>query len=189
MNKAVFIDRDGTIAKDVHYCSKPENFKFLSTVFDGFRILTKTEFKLIVITNQSGIARGYFDEDTLNKIHEKMKNIIESEGGRIDAVYYCPHHPNDKCNCRKPNIGLFKKAAQDWDINLTESYYIGNKFLDVEAANNSGCKAVLVPSEEPELGILYKPSGFRGRIDAVVNDFASAALWIVFNSIQENKKS
>jgi len=121
MYKAIFIDRDGTIAKDVRYCSRPEDFEFLPAVLEGLRLLAKTDYKLIVITNQSGIARGYFTEVTLGKIHEIMKRSITEKGGRIDAIYYCPHHPNDKCDCRKPQIGLFKTAARDWDINLTES--------------------------------------------------------------------
>jgi len=187
MYKAIFIDRDGTIAKDVRYCSRPEDFEFLPAVLEGLRLLAKTDYKLIVITNQSGIARGYFTEVTLGKIHEIMKRSITEKGGRIDAIYYCPHHPNDKCDCRKPQIGLFKTAARDWDINLTESYFIGDKYLDVKAANNCGCKAILIPSEYPELEEFHGHNGFDGKIDVVTPNFKSAALWIISDSIQKLK--
>jgi len=178
MNKAIFIAWDATIAKDVPYCSKQEDFVFLPTVFDGFRMVSITDYKVIIIANQSGIARGYFTDETLGNIHEKMRAEITREGGRIDAIYYCPHHPDDKCDCWKPKIGLLEKAAQEWNIALTESYLIGDKFHDMKTANNAGCKAVLIPSSEPELEELRGHNGFKGTIDFTSADFITAARWI-----------
>jgi histidinol-phosphate phosphatase family protein len=177
-HKAIFLDRDGTIAKDVHYCSRPDDIELLPSVADGLKLLSKTEFKLIVITNQSGLARGFFTEQTLEKIHQKMKADIVALGGRIDGIYYCPHHPDDKCRCRKPEIGMIEKAVKDWDIDLNQSYFIGDKFLDIEAANKAGCKAVLVPQEAPEIHELCGNKGFGGRIDFICAKFITAAEWI-----------
>jgi len=184
MNKAIFLDRDGTIAKDVRYCSRPEDFVFLPTVFDGLKLLSKTEFKIIVVTNQSGIARGYFTEEILSRIHAKMKAEITEHGGRIDVIYYCPHHPDDKCQCRKPNTGMLKNAANEWEIDLSGSYFIGDKYLDMEAANKVDCKAVLVPREEPELGELYGKKGCKGSLDFVSPDFMIAAKWVLADAIK-----
>ena len=100
-NRAVFIDRDGTMAKDAHYCSRPEDFELFPNTAKGIRLLNKKGFKVIVITNQSGIARGYFTRETLAKIHEKMERELAEEGAWVDAIYYCPHHPDDGCDCRK----------------------------------------------------------------------------------------
>jgi len=147
LNKAVFVDRDGTIVKDVVYCSNPDDLDFLPTVLDGIKLLNSVGIRLIVVTNQSGVARGIFTEETLGKIHKKMLAGIISQGGQVDAIYYCPHHPDEKCHCRKPNIGMLEQAAQDWGLDLKSSYFIGDKFLDMEAANKAGCKAILVPSE------------------------------------------
>jgi D,D-heptose 1,7-bisphosphate phosphatase len=177
--KAIFLDRDGTLVKDVHYCSRPEDLEFLPTVIDGLKLLNDIDFKVIVITNQSGIARGYFTECTLNNIHEKMKADLLEQNIKIDAIYYCPHHPNDKCQCRKPNIGLFAKAASEWNLELSQSYFIGDKYLDAEAANKAGCKVILVPSSEPELGRLNGKDGFKGRIDLTCADFVTAVRWIM----------
>jgi len=97
VRKAVFIDRDDTIAKDVPYCSKPEDLELFKGVADSIKKLNDAGFLVIIITNQSGIARGYFSEGTLNKIHEKMKNDLAKKGAHVDSIYYCPHHPDDSC--------------------------------------------------------------------------------------------
>lgn len=178
MNRAVFIDRDGTIAKDIPYCSRPEDFELLPTVGEGIRLLNGSGFKVIIITNQSGIARGYFTEQTLQRIHEKMEGDLAGYGAHIDAIYYCPHHPDDHCHCRKPNIGLLEKAAQELRLDLSSSYLIGDKFLDIETANKARCKAVLVPSSEPEKNLLR--DDYTGAdIDFICSDFYTAVRWIV----------
>lgn len=179
MNKVVFLDRDGTIAKDVPYCSRPEDFMLLPTVGEGIRLLSRGGFKVIVITNQSGVARGYFTEEMLKKIHEKMKTDISALGASIDAIYYCPHHPDDHCRCRKPRTGLLEQAIHDWNIDISQSYFIGDKFLDMEAANNIRCKAVLVPNSEPELSSLKGRIGSKVKIDFVCSEFYAAASWVM----------
>ena len=108
-NKAAFIDRDGTINANIGYIDNPDNFNMYSGVAEGIKLLNKDGFKVIIITNQSGIARGFFSEETLDKIHNKMKKELSSKGAEIDAIYYCPHHPDEKCDCRKPEAGLLEK--------------------------------------------------------------------------------
>lgn len=154
-NRAVFLDRDGTIAKDVHYCRRPEDFELLVTVPEAIRLLNASNFKVVVITNQSGIARGYFTEKTLDQIHRKMRDELAEHGAHIDAIYYCPHHPDDSCDCRKPSTALFRKAAKDLDIDVSRSSVVGDMRMDIAAGEALGCKTILVttgpqpPSPQP----------------------------------------
>ncbi|MBT9132808.1 MAG: D-glycero-alpha-D-manno-heptose-1,7-bisphosphate 7-phosphatase [Firmicutes bacterium] len=143
-NKAVFLDRDGTMAKDVHYCSRPEDFELFPYTAKAIRLLNEHGFKVVVITNQSGIARGYFTEETLAEIHEKMKRELAKEGALVDGIYYCPHHPDDNCNCRKPKPKLVLQAAKDFDIDLKHSFAVGDLQMDIELGKAVGCKTILV---------------------------------------------
>ncbi len=143
-NKAVFLDRDGTMAPDVHYCSRPEDFELFSNTAKAIKLLNEHGFKVIVITNQSGIARGYFTEQTLAEIHKKMKRELAKEGAWVDAIYYCPHHPDDNCDCRKPKPKLALQAAKEHCIDLKCSFVIGDLQMDINLAKALGCKAILV---------------------------------------------
>lgn len=143
-NKAVFLDRDGTMAKDVYYCSRPEDFQLFPNTPKAVKLLNEHDFKVIVITNQSGIARGYFTRETLAKIHRKMKKELAKEGAWVDAIYHCPHHPDDNCNCRKPKPKLVLQAAKDFDIDLRCSFVVGDLQMDVELGSAVGCQTVLV---------------------------------------------
>jgi len=140
-NKAVFLDRDNTIAKDVPYCSRPEDFELLPGVSEAISTLNKYGYKVVIITNQSGIARGYFTEETLELIHRKMIDELNKQGARIDRIYYCPHHPDENCDCRKPKPKLIQVAAEDLNIDISQSYMIGDKQIDMKLAENAGCKA------------------------------------------------
>jgi len=147
---AVFLDRDGTICKDVHYLSKPKRFELLPGVAEGVRLLNGLNVKAIVITNQSGIARGYFTEYDLEKIHRRMMYELYKRDARIDAVYYCPHHPDDGCDCRKPRTGLLKRAERDFNLDLKWCFMVGDRELDVKTGWNAGCTSILIPSAETE---------------------------------------
>jgi len=142
--KAVFIDRDDTIAKDQPYCSRPEDMLLFDGVPASIAKLNKAGYLVIVITNQSGVARGKFSEDDLSKIHKKMISDIEKGGGRIDDLFYCPHHPDDKCECRKPEIGMGVKAVEKHRINTKDSFMIGNSDADVEFGKAIGCESIKV---------------------------------------------
>jgi D-glycero-D-manno-heptose 1,7-bisphosphate phosphatase len=143
-NRAVFLDRDGTMTLDVHYCSRPEDLRLFSETGKAVKVLNEFGYKVIVITNQSGIGRGYFTEETLLKIHEKMTHLLAKEGGNLDGIYYCPHRPDENCDCRKPKPGLLLKAAGELDIDLSASWIIGDSLSDLEAARMCGCNSIFI---------------------------------------------
>jgi len=170
-NRAVFIDRDGTMAKDVSYCSCPEDFELLPNTGKAIRLLNEHGFKVIVITNQSGIARGYFTEEMLAKVHEKMKDELAKEGAWVDAIYHCPHHPDDNCQCRKPKPKLTLQAAKDHDIELKDALVVGDLQMDIDLGKAIGCRTILVRT--PPI------NDENPKSDIVVSDLLSAAQIIV----------
>jgi len=184
VNKAVFLDRDGTIARDVHYCRRPEDFEILPSVPEAIKLLNENSFKVVVITNQSGIARGYFTEETLAQIHQKMKDELAKYGARVDAIYYCPHHPDDGCQCRKPKTALFLKAAEEHNIALKNSYMVGDQQMDIDAGKALGCKTALVttgpqpPVPSPQ-SVNLNPE--LQMPDYTARNLLEAARWIVDN--------
>jgi histidinol-phosphate phosphatase family protein len=169
-NRAVFLDRDGTIARDVHYCRRPEDFKLFKDVPVSIKMLNEKGYKTVIITNQSGIARGYFTEETLARIHQKMKDELAAAGATIDAIYYCPHHPDERCNCRKPGTALFLKAAKELDIDLGRSYMVGDMQKDIEAGNTIGCKTVLLTTNG---------AAFPACPDHKASNLVEAVKWIL----------
>ncbi|NLK96423.1 MAG: D-glycero-beta-D-manno-heptose 1,7-bisphosphate 7-phosphatase [Clostridiales bacterium] len=154
MNKVVFLDRDGTINKEVNYLYKKEELIFIPKTVEAIKIFHELGYKIIVVTNQAGVARGYYKEKDVEILHEYIDKLLIAEGTYIDAYYYCPHHPDGiverykkKCNCRKPNHGMIDQAVKDFDINLGESIIVGDKEIDVTTGKNAGIgKCVLVRS-------------------------------------------
>ena len=147
IHKGVFLDRDGVINEDVHYLSKIEDFKLLPKVAQAIKLLNDNNFKVIVITNQSAIARGYFGESRLWEIHKKMENELAKEGAFVDGIYYCPHHPDDDCDCRKPKPTLGLTASKKHHINLKRSFVVGDSSTDIIFGKKLGCKTVFVGDE------------------------------------------
>lgn len=142
--KAVFIDRDDTIAKDVPYCYDPDNLILFKGVPKSIKRLNDAGYLVIVVTNQSGIGRGRFTEDVLSKVHSKMVSDIEYGGGRVDDIFHCPHHPDDRCDCRKPEIGMGIAAVKKHHIDVRNSYMIGNSDSDMGFGERLGCRTILV---------------------------------------------
>jgi len=171
-NKAVFLDRDGTMAKDVPYCRHPQDFELFPGTAKAVRLLNEHGFKVIVVTNQSGIARGYFTEETLVEIHHKMKEELAKEGAWVDAIYYCPHHPDDNCDCRKPKPKLVLQAAKDYDIDLKQSFMVGDLQMDIELGKVVGCKTIF--AGDPSL-----IGSEQAMPDAIIPDLLEAAQTIV----------
>lgn len=150
-NKTVFLDRDGTINIEKNYLFKTEDFEFIKGSERAIKLLNDHGYKVIVITNQAGVARGFYSEKEVNKLHKYINQKLEQAGAHIDGFYYCPHHPvagigfyKRICNCRKPNTGLFEKAAQDFDVDVEHSYMIGDNIADIQGGNNFGVKTILV---------------------------------------------
>ncbi len=147
MNKAILLDRDGTINEDYGYVFEIEKFKFIEGVIEGLKILRDLGYKLIVITNQSGIARGYYTEEDAIKIFNYMKDKLLKENIVIEKVYYCPHI-GDNCNCRKPKLELFYKAQREFDIDFNKSYAIGDKLRDLAICEKENIKGFLLNNDE-----------------------------------------
>jgi len=174
-SKTVFLDRDGTIAPDANYCSRPEDFEVFPDAAEAVKLLNRAGFRTIVITNQSGIARGYFTEDALARIHEKMVEELSKQGARIDAIYYCPHHPDDGCQCRKPGTLLFRQAAEEHYIDFDMSFMVGDTQMDIDAGRAMGCRTVLVTTGPRQGSEVTAPA------DYTAGSLLEAARWIVGN--------
>jgi D-glycero-D-manno-heptose 1,7-bisphosphate phosphatase len=141
MRPAVFLDRDGTIIKDADYLSRVDELEVFEFAAEALRLLKEKGYLLIVLTNQSGIARGFFDEATMQTVHDALKGRLN---GLIDAIYFCPHGPDDGCDCRKPGVGMIKQAASEYSIDLANSWIIGDKKSDIETGFNAGVATALV---------------------------------------------
>lgn len=182
MNKAVFLDKDGTLIVNVPYNVDPEKIKLENATVDGLKKLQRAGYVLIVISNQPGLALGYFSEFALQRANERLHDILLESGVKINATYYCPHHPAGfvkalvrDCSCRKPLPGLLIKAAADFNINLKTSWMVGDILHDVEAGNRAGCKTILVDNgNETEWKI--NPWREPTKIVSSINEAASLIL-------------
>lgn len=149
--KAIFLDRDGTLVHPRHYPSRPEELCLYAGIGPYLQRLQMAGFRLIVITNQAGIARGYFTKADLLRMHSYLQEELSRLGVHLDGIYYCPHHPDGiirelamHCNCRKPQPGMVLQAAHDLQVDLPSSWFVGDILDDVEAGNRAGCRTVLV---------------------------------------------
>jgi D-glycero-D-manno-heptose 1,7-bisphosphate phosphatase len=153
MTRAVFMDRDGTISEEVGYINHPSRFQVFPYSAAAVKLLNDNGWLAIVVTNQAGVARGYFPEEMIVTVHDLLNSELNSGGAHLDAIYYCPHHPlvgeppyRLDCDCRKPKPGLITTAAKDLDIDLDRSWMIGDRYSDIELARNAGVKSALVLS-------------------------------------------
>ncbi|MDB5014582.1 MAG: histidinol-phosphate phosphatase [Daejeonella sp.] len=190
MNKAIFIDKDGTLIPDVPYNVNPELIKLAENCVQGLSKLQVAGYLLVIISNQSGVARGYFKEGALLEVQTKLKSILKLENIELNGFYYCPHHPegiiepfNEECACRKPLPGLILRAAKDLNINLSLSWMIGDILNDVEAGNRAGCRTVLIDNGNETEWLINE---FRTPI-FVVKDINQAAENILFATKNEDK--
>jgi D-glycero-D-manno-heptose 1,7-bisphosphate phosphatase len=151
LRKAVFIDKDGTLIPNIPYNIDPNRITIDNETIEGLRLLKEEDFLLVVISNQAGIAKGYFEEKDLEKVWSKISGLLQKHRLNIDAFYYCPHEPNGiiteyavECNCRKPLPGMLLKAASELRIDLCQSWMVGDILNDVEAGNRAGCFTILI---------------------------------------------
>ncbi|OGP88122.1 MAG: hypothetical protein A2031_03165 [Deltaproteobacteria bacterium RBG_19FT_COMBO_43_11] len=150
-NAAVFLDRDGTINEEVGYLDNLAKVKIIPAAFEAIRLININAMKTVVISNQAGVARGLFSEEFVNITNEYLQTALRGKNAIIDKFYYCPHHPTEgigqyrqKCNCRKPASGMLLRAAEEMNIDLEQSYIIGDRYNDIEAGKKVGVKGVLV---------------------------------------------
>lgn len=150
--KLVILDRDGVINVDSsNFIKNPNEWVPIPGSLEAIAQLNQNGYRVAVATNQSGIARGLFDMATLNAIHEKMHRALAQVGGRIDALFYCPHAADDKCDCRKPNTGMIKEIGRRFSIELNNVYGVGDAFRDLQAFSDAGCKPILVRTGKGEM--------------------------------------
>ena len=191
MRAAIFLDRDGTLVETRHYPSRPEDFVLYEGLGAELKALQHAGFLLVLITNQSGLARGYFGWAELERMHETLLATLHRQGVTIDGIYVCPHHPEGtigelaiECDCRKPQPGLLLRAARELDLDLQASWFIGDILDDVQAGHLAGCRSVLLdvghetewrmtPEREPDrcAGDLYEAA--RLVLNAMANDAAA----------------
>ena len=151
MERVIFLDRDGTLNEEVHYLHKKEDLRLIEGAADALCRFRKSGYRLVVVTNQAGVARGYYQEEDVKLLHEYMNEILRPLGAEIDCFFYCPHHPEHgigaykkNCSCRKPDIGMFEQAEQYFQVDKAHSWMIGDKLIDVEAGKRFGVRTVLV---------------------------------------------
>ncbi len=150
-NRAVFLDRDGVINEEVGYLDSLDKLKVMPGAYEAVRMINASGMKAVVISNQSGVARGLLTEAFVQETNDSLQRDLLQRGAFIDNFYYCPHHPSEGvepyrriCNCRKPAPGMLLQAARDLNIDLTMSYFVGDRFIDMETARNVGAKGILV---------------------------------------------
>lgn len=188
-NAAVFLDRDGTINEEVGYLDNLDKLKVIPAAFEAIRLINKSKMKVVVISNQAGVAKGLFSEEFVKKTNDYLREILNRQGARINRFYYCPHHPTDGeepyrqvCDCRKPAPGMLLKAAQELDIDLKASYMVGDRFFDIAAARNAGVKGILVKTGYGKE--LLEDDGpdkatTENKPDFIASDILDAVRWIL----------
>jgi D-glycero-D-manno-heptose 1,7-bisphosphate phosphatase len=184
VKRAVFLDRDGTVIEEVGYLNRLDRVTFFPWSVDAIRVLNDAGLLVVVVTNQAGVARGYFDEALVRETHALIDRRLAAGRARVDAYYYCPHHPDgvveslrQACECRKPRPGMIRQAARDLDIDIPGSFVVGDRWLDVEMGRAAGTTAVLVrtgygQNEE-------RRPGDQVAADYVADNLMDAASWIL----------
>jgi D-glycero-D-manno-heptose 1,7-bisphosphate phosphatase len=180
----VFLDRDGTLIEEAGYINRIESLRLFPWSLDAVRLLNRAGFRVIVVTNQAGVARGYFDETFVRRAHEHLADRIRAAGGEVDAFYHCPHHPDAQvaeyrraCECRKPAPGMFLQAARDHKLDLSRSYAVGDRWHDVQAAQAAGATAVLVRTGYGSTELERPRAGVTPAV--VMDTLIDATTWIL----------
>ena len=184
--RAVFLDRDGTIIEEVGYLDRPERVEFFPWTIDAIRVLNRAELAVVLVSNQSGIARGFFTDAVVDIVHQRMDDMLSAGGARIDAYYYCPHHPDGSvaelakvCDCRKPARGLVDRAVAEFGVDPARSFVVGDRWLDIGLARTVGARGVLVRTGYGEREEGKPPNGMEA--DAIVDNLIAASSWILNN--------
>lgn len=194
---AIFIDRDGTISEEVGYVNHPSRYKVLPFAAEAVRLLNQSGWLAILVTNQAGVARGYFTEELIHEIHNLLEAELSKGGARLDGIYYCPHHPSvgeppyrQMCDCRKPRTGLITRAAAEHEVDLNRSWMIGDRYSDVELARNAKLRSAYVLTGygrgEWEYS-RHRWSAWRGEPEIVAENLLEAVKRIIDFDAQERR--
>lgn len=185
MNKAVFLDRDGTINEEMGYINHISRFRIFAFVPEAIKIFNDEGYKVVVITNQSGVARGYFQESLVKEIHKKLISDLKKEATIIDKIYYCPHHPLEgkgkykkDCNCRKPKTGMIEMAVKELKIDLNKSFMVGDRFKDILFAQQAGLKPVFVQTGYGLGEVTYQKKNWEIQPAYIAKNLLAAARYI-----------
>ena len=186
MKAAVFLDRDGTINEEAGYINHIDRFRIFPWTAAAVRLINDAGLAAVLVTNQSGIARGYFPETLVQEVHTRLQAELAQSGARLDAVYYCPHHPDGKleafrqtCGCRKPAPGMLHRAAADLDIDLSTSFVVSDRYQDLVMGFQTGVRGVLVMSGYGKGEYHYHRNSWPRQPDRVSHDLLDAVKWIV----------
>jgi D-glycero-D-manno-heptose 1,7-bisphosphate phosphatase len=174
-NRAVFLDRDGTIMEDANYVGKVDQVVLIPNAAQALKRLQHAGYRLFIITNQSGVGRGFFTREAVESIHAHLDEQFAKAGVRFDRYYVCPHHPEDNCDCRKPKPKFLLDAAREYRLDLSRCFMIGDRASDVQAGVNAGVVSILVLTGVGQETLAKQAA----RPDHVANDIAEAAAWIL----------
>lgn len=181
---AVFLDRDGTVTRQVGYVNHPSRLMTYSFAGDAIRRLNERGVPAVLVTNQSGVARGYFSEEILAKTHERFRRLLDLEGARLDGVYVCPHHPTEganpvRCDCRKPATGLIDRAARELGLDPAKSFVVGDTPSDIEMGRRAGARTILVLTGYGKGEFHYRRHLWKVEPDRVERNLEYAVHWIL----------
>ena len=186
LRRAVFLDRDGTVADEVGYVNHASRIRLLSGSAEAVKRIREAGFLAVVVTNQAGVARDYFEEFVVHQANRRLVELLEREGAALDGIYYCPHHPREgappyrqDCQCRKPRPGMLLQAAEDLGIDLTRSYMVGDGLVDVGAARAAGVLPVMVLTGYGRGHLEHRRSRWTVEPEHIAEDLSAAVDWIL----------
>lgn len=179
LRPAVFLDRDGTICEEVGYLNHVSRFRMFPFAAAALQRLNDAGYAVIVVSNQSGVARGYFPESLVQQLHQVMVQQLHEAGAKVDAVYYCPHASSDNCSCRKPKTGMLERAASEHGLDLKRSFVVGDRHGDVQLARNAQARGILVRTGYGEGELAWHAAKWPAPPDFIADDLAAAVEWIL----------
>jgi D-glycero-D-manno-heptose 1,7-bisphosphate phosphatase len=179
LRPAVFLDRDGTISEEVGYLNHASRFRMFPFTAAAIRRLNDAGLPAIVVTNQSGVGRGYFPESLVHEVHGQMKKELASQGARLDAIYYCAHGSEQTCDCRKPSIGMLERAAREHLVDLKRSFVVGDRHSDILLAENAGARGILVRTGYGEGEVTWHVPDWPRQPDFIAATLTAAVDWIL----------
>ncbi len=186
MKRAVFLDRDGTVSEEVGYVNHVGRFRLIPRAAQGIRCINESDYLAVLVTNQAGVARGYFKESLVIAVHERLEELLAENGAHLDGIYYCPHHPTageppyrQDCDCRKPKPGMVLAAQRDLNIDVAQSFMVGDKHSDITFAQSVGMQGVLVKTGYGLGEIEQWSAGWTEQPDQICEDLLDAVEWIL----------